>query len=121
MTSAVPDTTSSSTSVTAVSAATSNVIANIELQNVTSTVNLSTPLNLKKIHLKTRNSEYNPKRFCAVILRIRKPKATALVFASGKMVCTGAKSEDESKTASKKFAKTIKAMEFPVKFKDFKV
>ena len=31
-------------------------------------------------------------RFAAVIMRIRDPKTTALIFASGKMVVTGAKS-----------------------------
>ena len=33
-------------------------------------------------------------------MRIREPKTTALIFASGKMVVTGAKSEDDSKLAS---------------------
>jgi transcription initiation factor TFIID TATA-box-binding protein len=41
-------------------------------------------------------------RFAAVIMRIREPKTTALIFASGKMVCTGAKSEAESRLAAKK-------------------
>lgn len=41
-------------------------------------------------------------RFAAVIMRIREPKTTALIFASGKMVCTGAKSESDSKLAAKK-------------------
>lgn len=35
-------------------------------------------------------------------MRIRDPKTTALIFASGKMVCTGAKSETDSKLAAKK-------------------
>jgi transcription initiation factor TFIID TATA-box-binding protein len=35
-------------------------------------------------------------------MRIREPKTTALVFASGKMVCTGAKSEEHSKLAARK-------------------
>jgi len=55
------------------------------------------PLDLKKIALKARNAEYNPKRFAAVIIRIRDPKTTALIFSSGKMVCTGAKNELASK------------------------
>jgi hypothetical protein len=59
-------------------------------------------LDLKKIALQARNAEYNPKRFAAVIMRIRDPKTTALIFASGKMVCTGAKSEDHSKLAARK-------------------
>ncbi|KAG5062264.1 hypothetical protein JHK85_003447 [Glycine max] len=42
------------------------------------------------------------RRFAAVIMRIRDPKTTALIFASGKMVCTGAKSEQQSKLAARK-------------------
>ncbi|KAG6751902.1 hypothetical protein POTOM_044115 [Populus tomentosa] len=93
------------------------------LQNIVSTVNLDCKLELKQIALQARNAEYNPKRFAAVIMRIREPKTTALIFASGKMVsylllkvmltdgcilavafnvCTGAKSEQQSKLAARK-------------------
>jgi transcription initiation factor TFIID TATA-box-binding protein len=40
-----------------------------------------------------RNSEYNPGRFNAVVMRIREPRTTALIFRTGKVVITGAKSE----------------------------
>lgn len=65
------------------------------LQNIVATVNLDCRLDLKTIALHARNAEYNPKRFAAVIMRIRQPKTTALIFASGKMVVTGAKSEQD--------------------------
>lgn len=91
------------------------------LQNIVSTVDLKCKLDLKTIALNARNTEYNPKRFAAAIMKIRTPKTTALIFSSGKMVCTGAKSEDLSKKASKKYAKTIKNMGFEVRFTDFKV
>lgn len=52
----------------------------------------------------------DPKRFAAVIMRIREPKTTALIFASGKMVVTGAKSEDDSKLASRKYARIIQKL-----------
>lgn len=82
----------------------------------------STPqLDLKHIALHARNAEYNPKRFAAVIIRIRDPKTTALIFASGKMVVTGAKSEDDSKLASLKHARIINKLGFAVKFTDFKI
>lgn len=58
------------------------------LQNIVATVNLSCKLDLKIIAMGARNAEYNPKRFAAVIMRIREPKTTALIFASGKMVRT---------------------------------
>ena len=94
----------------------------IKLQNITATVNLSTNLNLKKINLKTRFSEYSPKRFPAVILRIRKPKTTALVFSSGKMVVTGARSPEEAKVAARKFAWIVRKVGFDkVKFRGFQL
>jgi transcription initiation factor TFIID TATA-box-binding protein len=55
-------------------------------------------------------------------MRIRDPKTTALIFASGKIVCTGAKNPDLSKQAAKKYAKIIKNCGFSeVKFTDFKI
>lgn len=92
-----------------------------QLQNIVSTVSMGCKLDLKKIALHARNAEYNPKRFAAVIMRIREPRTTALIFSSGKMVCTGAKSEDESRLAARKYARVIQKLGFPAKFLDFKI
>ncbi|GLH06850.1 hypothetical protein R5R35_011632 [Gryllus longicercus] len=92
-----------------------------QLQNIVSTVNLCCKLDLKKIALHARNAEYNPKRFAAVIMRIREPRTTALIFSSGKMVCTGAKSEEDSRLAARKYARIIQKLGFPAKFLDFKI
>jgi transcription initiation factor TFIID TATA-box-binding protein len=54
-------------------------------------------------------------------MRIRDPKTTALIFASGKMVVTGAKSEDDSKLAARKYARIIQKLGFQAKFTDFKI
>ena len=64
-----------------------------------------------------------PQRFGAVIVRDRDPKATALIFHTGNMVCTGTRSEEDARLASKKFAKAVKLAqpERNVKFKDFKI
>ncbi|KAI5149569.1 transcription initiation factor TFIID TATA-box-binding protein [Enteropsectra breve] len=91
------------------------------LQNVVATVNLNCQLDLKSIALHARNAEYNPKRFAAVIMRIREPKTTALIFASGKMVVTGAKSESASKIASQRYAKIIHKLGFNAQFTEFKI
>lgn len=92
-----------------------------QFQNIVSTVNLNCKLDLKKIALHARNAEYNPKRFAAVIMRIREPRTTALIFSSGKMVCTGAKSEEDSRLAARKYARIIQKLGFPAKFLDFKI
>jgi transcription initiation factor TFIID TATA-box-binding protein len=61
-------------------------VAPPQVQNVVATVDLTVPLDLTKISHSARMAEYNPKRFAAVIMRLRDPKTTALVFKSGKMV-----------------------------------
>ncbi|XP_004624891.1 TATA box-binding protein-like protein 2 [Octodon degus] len=92
-----------------------------QLQNIVSTVNLACKLDLKKIALHAKNAEYNPKRFAAVIMRIREPRTTALIFSSGKMVCTGAKSEEQSRLAARKYARVVQKLGFPARFLDFKI
>ncbi len=54
-------------------------------------------------------------------MRIREPKSTALIFATGKMVVTGAKSEEDSRLAARKFARIIQKLGFPAKFAEFKI
>ena len=55
-------------------------------------------------------------------MRIRDPKTTALIFANGKIVCTGAKSEADSKTAALAYAKQLrKISNKEVKLTDFKI
>jgi transcription initiation factor TFIID TATA-box-binding protein len=49
-------------------------------------------------------------------MRLTDPKTTALIFKSGKMVCTGAKSEDDSNRAARKYAKIIQTLGNPVEF-----
>ncbi|GKA83270.1 TATA-box-binding protein, partial [Tanacetum coccineum] len=96
------------------------------LQNIVSTVNLDCKLDLKAIALQARNAEYNPKycnyfvnavqRFAAVIMRIKtKNNRTRLASVNG------AKSEQQSKLAARKYARIIQKLGFPAKFKDFKI
>lgn len=91
------------------------------IQNIVSTVNLDCRLDLKRIALSARNAEYNPKRFAAVIMRIKEPKTTALIFSSGKLVITGAKSEDKARLAARKFARVVEKIGYPVRFREFKI
>lgn len=77
------------------------------IQNVVGTMSLGCQLELTDIYWKAKNAEYNPSRFAAVIMRLQKPKTTALIFRSGKMVVTGAKSEQECSLAARKYAKII--------------
>ncbi|XP_014274368.1 uncharacterized protein [Halyomorpha halys] len=92
-----------------------------KVQNVVCTVNLDCTLDLQKINFRTRNSEYNPKRFCGIVMRLLHPRSTALIFSSGKIVVTGVKHEQHSVLAARKYARILQKLNFPVKFKDFKI
>eukprot|EP00038_Savillea_parva_P017794 m.21569 g.21569 ORF g.21569 m.21569 type:complete len:269 (+) comp3906_c0_seq1:207-1013(+) len=92
------------------------------IQNVVATMNLGCQLNLQQIAIQVRNAEFKPSRFAAVIWRLRDPRTTTLIFASGKLVCTGAKSEKDAERATKKCRKIIEKLGFKgVKAKDFKI
>ncbi|KAG0421995.1 hypothetical protein HPB47_002138, partial [Ixodes persulcatus] len=95
--------------------------SSVAVENIVATVNLCCRLDLRRIALMARNAEYNPRRFAAVIMRIREPRTTALLFNSGKVVCTGAKSEFHSRVAARKFARITQKLGFDAQFSDFKI
>ncbi|MEM1508844.1 MAG: TATA-box-binding protein [Thermofilaceae archaeon] len=69
------------------------------IENVVASVTLNQRLNLEKIAERVPHAEYSPEQFPGLVLRIPKPKTATLIFSSGKMVCTGAKSEKEVRRA----------------------
>ncbi|CAJ2640761.1 unnamed protein product [Trifolium pratense] len=89
--------------------------------NIVSTVNLDCNLDLQSIKLKAPTAEYNPQRHPSVSMRIRAPESKAQISSSGMMVCTGGRSDSQSKLAASKYATIIRKMGFPAKFKDFKI
>ena len=95
------------------------IIPNI--QNIVSTAELNCKLNLIDIALKANNIEYKPKRFSALIMRIKEPKATAQIFSTGKIVCLGTKNEEQSKNACRKIVKSIKKLGYNVNLTNFKI
>ena len=88
------------------------------IQNIVSTVELNCNLNLNEIALQLKNTYYNPKRFTGLIMRIKEPKTTALIFPNGNLVCLGAKNEEVSKKACRTFAKMIKSLNYPISNKN---
>ena len=94
---------------------------NIKINNIVALVNSGCKLNLKHIGLLCKNSEYNPKRFNALIMRSVKPKAVALIFDSGKIIVTGATTEEDSKSARDKFIKNLKSCGFEAENKSFEI
>ena len=86
-------------------------------QILVATTDLRADLNLETIQHQVRNAEYNPAKFAACVIRIREPRATALVFESGKMVVTGSGCWEDAKKATIKFGRAISKLGFSVSVK----
>ena len=79
-----------------------------QIQNVVSSVVLGQRLDLDEIAATMPNVEFDPEQFPGLVYRLKKPKTATLIFNTGKMVCTGAKSAKESKRAVHKIVKYLK-------------
>ncbi|MHA1341917.1 MAG: TATA-box-binding protein [Promethearchaeota archaeon] len=81
-----------------------------EIENVvaTVTVKIKEKIDLNIIARKYPDVEYNPERFPGLVMRIDKPKATILIFSTGKMVVTGMRREEEAEAVVQKVIKKIK-------------
>ncbi|MFQ6085427.1 MAG: TATA-box-binding protein [Candidatus Bathyarchaeia archaeon] len=83
-------------------------VTDIKIQNVVATGSVDQRFDLNAIKRAFESAEYNPKRFPGLVFRLKSPKTATLIFSSGKMVCTGARSEKEATGAIKKVVKTLK-------------
>ena len=84
------------------------VVASIRIENVVASASLSQRLDLNAIVKGYPGVEYRPEQFPGLVFRLKRPKTATLIFNSGKMVCTGAKSEKEAKRAVMKVVKELK-------------
>ncbi len=75
--------------------------ASIRVQNVVASVTLNQKFDLNAIVKGNPLVEYRPEKFPGLVYRLKKPKTAILIFRTGKMVCTGAKSAKEAKRAVK--------------------
>lgn len=80
----------------------------ISIENVVASASLDQKIDLLAIMKVFRNVEYRPKQFPGLVFRLKRPKTATLIFGSGKMVCTGAKSEKMAKRAVNKVVRELK-------------
>ena len=69
----------------------------IRVVNIVVSTSLQHDIPLEKMAANLSNTEYNPEQFPGLVIRIKEPKTSALIFSSGKVVCTGARSRDKVK------------------------
>ena len=67
----------------------------IQIQNIVASAGLGGHIDLEKVTYSLRRTMYEPEQFPGLIYRMDDPKVVILIFASGKLVCTGAKKETE--------------------------
>jgi len=86
----------------------------VKVENVVAFTTLGEDIPLVKISGKLEGAEYSPEAFPGLIYRIKEPKAATLIFSSGKIVCTGAKSVDLAKTAMSKVVDDVRNVGIPL-------
>jgi len=80
----------------------------VVIQNVVAVGSLDQKIDLLAIMKGFLNVEYRPKRFPGLVFRLKRPKTATLIFNSGKLVCTGAKSAKLAHSAIKKVVRELK-------------
>jgi transcription initiation factor TFIID TATA-box-binding protein len=80
----------------------------ISIENVVASATLNQKVDLNAVVKGYPGVEYRPEQFPGLVFRLKRPKTATLIFNSGKMVCTGAKSEKEARRAVMKVIKELK-------------
>ncbi len=86
----------------------------IKVVNIVASTALEHDIPLIKLAETLPNTEYNPEQFPGLVMRIREPKTSALIFSSGKIVCTGAKSMAKVKESINKIIENIEKIKIKI-------
>jgi len=79
----------------------------LKIVNIVASTYLNHDIPLIKLAEKLPNTEYNPEQFPGLVMRIKEPKTSALIFGSGKVVCTGARSMNKLRESIKQIVKNV--------------
>ena len=80
----------------------------INIENIVASATVKHGIELNSVVKAFPDVEYRPERFPGLVFRLKKPRTTTLIFSSGKMICTGARSEKEAERALLKLVKVLK-------------
>ena len=90
-------------------------VKEIKVVNIVVSASLGHDIPLEKMAATLSNTEYNPEQFPGLVIRIKDPKTSALIFSSGKIVCTGARSMDKVYESIKKIIKSLEKINVKIK------
>ncbi|MBU1854298.1 MAG: TATA-box-binding protein, partial [Nanoarchaeota archaeon] len=92
------------------------VTPKLKVQNMVGSGSVGFDLNLNELALKLDNVEYEPEQFPGLVYKIKDPfHSTFLLFSNGKIVCTGAKTEEEMNLCLEQLVKNLN--KFVIKMK----
>jgi transcription initiation factor TFIID TATA-box-binding protein len=85
------------------------IIANptVEIVNIVASGDLYGTIDLENVAERLFRTMYEPEQFPGLVYRMTEPEAVFLVFASGKIVCTGTKTENDVDLAVEKLLDTL--------------
>ena len=83
----------------------------VKIENVVVFTVLGKGISLDKISQELVGAKYEPKSFPGVIYKISDPKSASLIFSTGKIVCTGARSVEFARIATKKVVDDLRALQ----------
>lgn len=86
----------------------------ITIVNIVVSSSLEKDIPLEKMAATLPNTEYNPEQFPGLVLRIKDPKTSALIFSSGKIVCTGARNLEDVGKSIQSIIKSLKKLDIVV-------
>ena len=86
----------------------------IKVVNIVVSTSLDHDIPLEKMAATLSNTEYNPEQFPGLVIRIKDPKTSALIFSSGKVVSTGAKSISEVRESLNQIKTTLKKLNITI-------
>ena len=89
----------------------------IKVVNIVVSASLGHDIPLEKMAATLSNTEYNPEQFPGLVIRIKDPKTSALIFSSGKVVCTGARTLDKVEESIKKIIKSLEKINVKITVK----
>jgi transcription initiation factor TFIID TATA-box-binding protein len=82
----------------------------ISIENMVASTKLAEEFDLPKIEAKLKDAEYDKRKFPGLVYRIKDPRATFLIFTTGKIVCTGTKNVVDVHMAITNLAKKLKSI-----------
>ncbi len=87
----------------------------IRIVNIVVSTSLEHDIPLEKMAAVLPNTEYNPEQFPGLVIRIKDPKTSALIFSSGKVVCTGARTLEQVDGSMEKIIESLKRINIDLK------